>query len=114
MSVLTSAALVAFVPISDKEKALEFYRDWLGLTLVMDQSPFALVFDLHGTMLRATFVGEFTAFSFTVLGWSVADIASAVTELTAGGVRFNRYPWMQLAADAPPIWNAPEGRGLRG
>jgi len=109
MSVLTSAETVAFVPISDKEKALAFYRDQLGLAFVLDQSPFALVFNLHGTMLRATFVGEFTAFPFTVLGWSVANIAAAVAELTAAGVSFNRYPWMGVAEDAPPIWNAPGG-----
>jgi len=37
---------VTFVPISDKDKALAFYRDQLGLTFVEDQSPFALVFHL--------------------------------------------------------------------
>ena len=43
---LSAAAHVAFVPISDKDKALAFYRDQLGLTFVEDQSPFALVFHL--------------------------------------------------------------------
>jgi len=109
MSALSSAAPVTFVPISDKDKALAFYRDQLGLTFVLDQSPFALVFDLNGTRLRATFVGEFQAFPFTVLGWSVPDIAAAVAELTQAGVSFNRYPWMHLAADARPIWTAPGG-----
>jgi catechol 2,3-dioxygenase-like lactoylglutathione lyase family enzyme len=37
---------VTFVPINDKDKALAFYRDQLGLTFVEDQSPFALVFHL--------------------------------------------------------------------
>ncbi len=109
MSTLSSAAPVTFVPISDKDKALAFYRDQLGLTFVLDQSPFALVFDLNGTMLRATFVGEFQAFPFTVLGWSVPDIAVSVVELTAAGVSFNRYPWMQLGEGALPIWTAPGG-----
>jgi catechol 2,3-dioxygenase-like lactoylglutathione lyase family enzyme len=43
---LASQPHITFVPISDKDKALAFYRDQLGLTFVDDQSPFALVFHL--------------------------------------------------------------------
>ena len=99
---------VAFVPIADKDKALAFYRDQLGLTFVDDQSPFALVFDLSGTILRATFAGDFKPQPFTILGWQAEDIAATVTELTAAGVQFNRYPGMN---DTHPlgIWTAPGG-----
>ena len=99
---------VAFVPIADKAKALAFYRDQLGLTLIQDQSPFALVFDLHGAMLRATFAGDFKPQQFTILGWKVEDIAATVSGLTAAGVQFNRYPGMN---DSHPlaIWTAPGG-----
>jgi predicted enzyme related to lactoylglutathione lyase len=104
---LAASSLVAFVPINDKEKALAFYRDQLGLTLDSDQSPFALVFDAHGTTIRVTFVGDFTPHQFTVLGWRVADIEAMVTSLTAAGVTFNKYPW---AGDHPlGIWTAPGG-----
>jgi len=91
---LTTAAHVAFVPINDKDKALAFYRDQLGLTFVEDQSPFAL--------------GEFTPQRFTILGWSVVDIEITVKELTAAGVQFTRYPGMN---DTHPlaIWTAPGG-----
>jgi catechol 2,3-dioxygenase-like lactoylglutathione lyase family enzyme len=106
---LASVALVAFVPILDKEKATDFYVRKLGLTLVADQSPFALVLDAHGTTIRATFVPEFTPHVFTVLGWRVPDIAAFVTELIAAGVTFTRYPWIGVAADALPIWTAPGG-----
>jgi len=103
---LSNFAHVAFVPISDGAKAIAFYRDMLGLTLVEDQAPFALVFDLQGTMLRATFAGEFKAQPFTVLGWQVADIDATVEGLTAAGVMFNKYPWMQGEG---AIWTAPGG-----
>jgi catechol 2,3-dioxygenase-like lactoylglutathione lyase family enzyme len=105
---LAAAPHVAFVPIADKDKALAFYRDQLGLTLLGDQSPFALVFDLNGTMLRATFAGEFKPQRFTILGWQVTDIAATVQALTAAGVAFNRYPGMN---DTHPlaIWTAPGG-----
>jgi len=105
---LTQARPVAFIPINDKDKALAFYRDQLSLTLIEDESPFALVFDLSGTMLRATFVGDFKAQPFTTLGWTVADIASTVQELAAQGVAFTRYPGLN---DTHPlgIWTAPGG-----
>jgi hypothetical protein len=64
---------------------------------------------VSGTVLRATFAGDFEPQQFTILGWRVADIAAKVGELTAAGVPFNRYPWMQLAAGALPIWTAPGG-----
>jgi catechol 2,3-dioxygenase-like lactoylglutathione lyase family enzyme len=105
---LSAAQHVAFVPIVDKDKALAFYRDQLGLRFVDDQSPFALVFDLNGTVLRATFAGDFEPQKFTILGWHAEDIAATVSELTAAGVAFNRYPGMN---DQHPlaIWTAPGG-----
>lgn len=105
---LSAAQHVAFVPIADKDKALAFYRDQLGLTLIEDQSPFALVFDLNGTIFRATFAGDFKPQPFTILGWSVPDIATAVQELTAAGVQFNRYPGMN-DSHTLAIWTAPGG-----
>ena len=89
---LASVSLVAFVPILDKQKATDFYVGKLGLTLVEDQSPFALVLDAHGTTVRATFVGEFKPHIFTVLGWRVPDIATFVADLTAAGVTFTPLP----------------------
>ena len=111
-AVLAATPHVAFVPIADKEKALAFYRDQLGLTLLSDESPFALVFqlggDLNGTMLRATFAGNFKPQPFTILGWHVADIAATAQALVDQGVQFNRYPGMN---DTHPlaIWTAPGG-----
>jgi catechol 2,3-dioxygenase-like lactoylglutathione lyase family enzyme len=104
---LASEQLVAFVPISDKDKALSFYRDQLGLTLVEDQSPFALVLDAAGVSIRATFAGEFQPQQFTVLGWRVPDIEAKAEELASAGVVFNKYPF---AGDHPHgIWTAPGG-----
>jgi catechol 2,3-dioxygenase-like lactoylglutathione lyase family enzyme len=105
---LSATPHVAFVPINDKDQALAFYRDQLGLKFVDDQSPFALVFDLNGTTFRVTFAGDFKPQPFTILGWETADIAATVSELTAAGVVFNRYPGMN---DRHPlaIWTAPGG-----
>jgi catechol 2,3-dioxygenase-like lactoylglutathione lyase family enzyme len=105
---LSSSSLVGFIPITDPVKALAFYRDILGLTLVQDQTPFALVFDANGTMIRATFAAGFKPQPFTVLGWQVTEIESTVQALTNAGVAFNRYTGMN---DQHPlgIWSAPGG-----
>ena len=105
---LASSALVGFVSINDPAKALAFYRDTLGLTLIQDQTPFALVFDANGTMIRATFAGGFKPQPFTILGWQVTDIESTVQALTDAGVVFNRYTGMN-DADPLGIWSAPGG-----
>jgi catechol 2,3-dioxygenase-like lactoylglutathione lyase family enzyme len=105
---LSAVPHVAFVPINDKDKALAFYRDQLGLRFVDDQSPFALVFDLNGHTFRVTLAGDFKPQPFTILGWQTTDIAATATELAAAGVVFNRYPGMN---DTHPlgIWTAPGG-----
>lgn len=54
---LQGAVPIAFVGVTDLDRALQFYRETLGLTLRHDEAPFALVFDCAGTMLRVTKVG---------------------------------------------------------
>jgi catechol 2,3-dioxygenase-like lactoylglutathione lyase family enzyme len=105
---VSTAAVVSFIPICDKDKALAFYRDKLGLELVADESPYALVFNVAEAMLRATFVGDFKPQPFTILGWQVTDIESAVQQLQAAQIEFTRYPWMQ-SDGLLPIWKAPDG-----
>jgi predicted enzyme related to lactoylglutathione lyase len=111
-SPLTASPVVGFIPISEPTQALAFYRDMLGLTLIEDQTPFALVFQ-SGTgpgsiMIRATFAAGFKPQPFTIFGWQVTDIESTVQTLTDLGVVFTRYARMN---DAHPlgIWSAPGG-----
>ena len=84
------ASLIAFVSTSNGERAITFYRDTLGLELVADE-PFAVVFNAGGTMLRVTKVDRVVTAPYTVLGWRVSDIDSAVKDLNARGVGFQRY-----------------------
>ena len=104
---LREQPIVAFVATSDPDRAKKFYRDTLGLRLVSEQLPFALVFDLHGTMLRVSIVNKFKPAGFTVLGWHVPKIQVAVTALTKAGVEFERYPGMDQ--DELGIWSSPSG-----
>ena len=40
--------VIGFVTIVDVERAKAFYRDTLGLRLLSEEPPFALVFDANG------------------------------------------------------------------
>jgi catechol 2,3-dioxygenase-like lactoylglutathione lyase family enzyme len=99
--------IVGFVSIVDVARAKEFYRDTLGLTLLSEEPPFALIFDAHGIMLRLGMAQELPPAHGTVLGWNVPDIAATVKELAEAGVHFERYPPMKQ--DELGIWTAPTG-----
>ena len=99
--------LVAFVTIVDVEKAREFYRDTLGLRLVSEDLPFALVFDANGIMLRVSISKNRVNTPGTVLGWDVPDIQAAMSELASAGVRFERYAFLEQ--DEAGVWISPTG-----
>jgi catechol 2,3-dioxygenase-like lactoylglutathione lyase family enzyme len=109
MSVLSDASVITFVATSNPRAARDFYEGLLGLTFVED-SPFALVFDLHGTMLRVQKVKQVVSTTYTALGWQVADIRSAVEELTSAGVVFQRFDGMPQ--DDLGIWATPDGSAV--
>jgi catechol 2,3-dioxygenase-like lactoylglutathione lyase family enzyme len=80
----------------------------LGLRLVEEEKPFALVFDANGIMLRVTPGGEHKPASGTVLGWEVESIERTVEQLTSAGVEFLRYPGLN-DSDPLGIWTSPSG-----
>jgi catechol 2,3-dioxygenase-like lactoylglutathione lyase family enzyme len=104
---LAQSHIVAFVNISNVAAARSFYGGTLGLKLVSEELPFALVFDANGIMLRLSITPEFTPASGTVLGWRVADIAATVQSMSQAGIRFER--WAFLTQDDAGIWTAPTG-----
>ena len=107
-SVLGSQPVMAFVATTDHARAKGFYRDVLGLQLVEEELPFAVVFDAHGTMLRVTIVKELAPAQYTVLGWRVSDITATVKQLHEAGVKFERYDGMKNQ-DEQGIWTSPTG-----
>jgi catechol 2,3-dioxygenase-like lactoylglutathione lyase family enzyme len=106
-SILGSQPVMAFVATTDPVRAKAFYRDVLGLTLVEEELPFALVFDAHGTMLRVTIVKDLALAPYTVLGWRVPDIATIAKQLHHAGVKLQRYKG--LNQDEQGIWTSPGG-----
>ena len=99
--------IIAFVIIVDVERAKAFYGGVLGLRLVEEEPPFAIVFDANGIMLRLVIGKERAPVQGTVLGWEVPDMEASVTELEAAGVVFERYGF--LPQDERGIWTTPTG-----
>jgi catechol 2,3-dioxygenase-like lactoylglutathione lyase family enzyme len=104
---LSDQSVIGFIATSDPDRAKEFYGGTLGLRLVSEEMPFALVFDAHGTMLRVTIVKKLMPAGYTVLGWQVPNIVAAAKALLEAGVRFERYQGMQQ--DELGIWSSPGG-----
>ena len=103
---LDTTNIIAFIPVTDYEKARSFYEGTLGLTFVKNDG-FALVFRANGVMIRVVRVPPFEPAKQTILGWDVTDIASAVDGLTARGVTFERFGFFEQ--DERGIWTAPTG-----
>jgi catechol 2,3-dioxygenase-like lactoylglutathione lyase family enzyme len=76
--------------VDDIQKARDFYGGTLGLSVSSEGDD--LVLHLAGG--RDTFVypkPDFEPASYTILNFAVDDIEAAVDELTARGVRLERY-----------------------
>jgi catechol 2,3-dioxygenase-like lactoylglutathione lyase family enzyme len=106
---LGSAKLMAFVATSKPEEARRFYESVLGLLLVED-NPFALVFDAGGRLLRIQKVDTPVIAPYTSLGWEVSDITDAVKELVTAGARFEHFDGMPQ--DDAGIWRTPDGSAV--
>ncbi len=103
---LDTRRLMAFVPVGDLGAARSFYVDILGLG-VTEETPYAVVLDAAGTMLRLTQVDDLRPQPFTIAGWQVPDMESAIEVLGDRGVVFIRYDG--LDQDANGIWSTPGG-----
>lgn len=103
---LEEAKLVAFLATVDAARARTFYQETLGLNLVED-SPFALVFEAGETMLRIQKVEKLSPHPFTALGWETPDLAAMIESLRKRGVTCELFAGLDQNADA--IWQSPSG-----
>jgi catechol 2,3-dioxygenase-like lactoylglutathione lyase family enzyme len=88
-----SAAFSGFA-VPDVEAAHRFYADTLGLRTEVNQEMGGML-TLHlggGTDVLVYPKPDHTPATYTVLNFPVDDVDRAVDELTAKGVRFERYP----------------------
>ena len=106
MTMLNKSKLICFAATTRPAEAKAFYADTLGLSLV-DDGPFAIVFDANGTMLRVQKVRGLPPRAFTALGWEVGDIRSTIERMRKKGVCFERYEG--LPQDDWCVWTTPDG-----
>jgi len=106
ITMLSDCDLVAFLPTTDLDRSRRFFAQIVGLPIIED-TPFACVFDAHGTTLRVTPVASLVPRSFTALGWIVPDVIAAVNDLVEAGVVFERFDGMEQ--DELGIWKSPSG-----
>lgn len=103
---LADKELKAFVPTVKPDEAKTFYKDILGLKLLSEDN-YALEFNANGTLLRVIIVQELKPQVFTVLGWNVEDISTAIKSLNIKGVLCEKYDFLQQ--DSLGIWTSPNG-----
>ena len=106
MKNLKSGTPVAFLYVKDRERALKFYRESLGLEL-RSSDDFGDFIDLGSGLARMTVMPDFAATPHPVLGWNVDDIAATVRALRGRGIVFNIHEGM--GQDALGIWTSPDG-----
>jgi len=103
---LADSRLVAFASTTDLDRARAFYEHTLGLPVV-SQDEFAVVVGAPDHTVRVTLVEHLQPQPFTILGWQVDDLSATVRQLTASGVRFERFDFFDQDDDG--VWTAPSG-----
>ena len=89
--------------IDDKEAALHFYADVLGLEVIENDMGFLEIVLGSGAHVLAYVKPDHTPASFTILNFPVADVDAAVDELNAKGVTTKIYSDDELPTDAKGI-----------
>jgi catechol 2,3-dioxygenase-like lactoylglutathione lyase family enzyme len=106
---LAKAAVIAFVTVSSPAHALDFYRDTLNLKLV-EETPYAMVFDCNGVMLRVAINPQVEPVPYTVLGWHVDHIETTIHAMLKKKIKFQQYGFLQQ--DDLGIWTTPDGHKI--
>ena len=103
---LKTAKIVAFLQVSDRTNARDFYVEVLGLRFI-SEDPFALVVESNGTHVRIGQATDHKPAQGTVLGWEVPDMEEAVADLLTRGVELQHYGFK--GQDERGIWTTPNG-----
>jgi catechol 2,3-dioxygenase-like lactoylglutathione lyase family enzyme len=88
---LTNSKLQTIIWTADIGKAEHFYTHVLGLTY-LKKSQGALVYSVNGGDLRISPVPATRPTDHTVLGFSVNNIRTVVSQLEARGIELEKFP----------------------
>jgi predicted enzyme related to lactoylglutathione lyase len=101
---------VVWLPVSDMDRALEFYGDTLGLDIEQQEDDWSMV--VAGS-IRIGLNGRDSEHSGgeggAVIAFATTDIEESVSELRASGVDFagdvSEHPWGKVATFRDPDGN---------
>lgn len=94
------------IPVSDLKRAIEFYRDTLGMKFLFDVPKMAF-FDCAGVRLLLTLPEEVEANKqSSIIYYAVSDINSATSVLIRRGVEFISEPHMVAKMPDHDLWMA--------
>ena len=104
---LTQIGQIA-VPVSDIERAIEFYRDTLGMRFLFQATPPGLgFFDLEGVRLMLDAPAKSQAQNCSsVIYYKVTDIEAGFTALSKRGVQFEAKPHLLAMMPDHELWMA--------
>lgn len=89
---LSNAKATSGFAVPDTEEAKRFYGEALGLNVaVLDDENGVMALKLTGGDVFVYRKPDFEPATYTILNFEVDDIESAVDDLTARGVSFERY-----------------------
>lgn len=99
---------VAFVSVTNRASARDFYEGVIGLTH-LSEDDFGNFYGFgQSSLLRVTPMPDYQAGPHPVIGWDVPDIREVAAALSGKGVRFTIYEGM--GQDELGVWTAPDGK----
>ena len=104
MSSIESIGQIA-IAVNDIERAVEFYRDKLGLDLLFTAPPALAFFNCGGVRLMLTTQqGSEKDHHTSVIYYKVVDLARAVSDLKAAAVEFIQEPTLTATMPDHELW----------
>lgn len=88
---LVDAKVVACLPVTDLERAKDFYQKKLGLKFVKTEIPDSLTFEAGGGCQIFLYKRGATKADHTAISFEVDDVLEAVNDLKSKGVVFETY-----------------------
>jgi catechol 2,3-dioxygenase-like lactoylglutathione lyase family enzyme len=89
---LENAKATSGFAVDDLQKAQQFYGEALGLkNTVLDEEHGLMSLNLPDRDVLVYLKGDFVPATYTILNFEVDDVDAEVDDLTAKGVRFERY-----------------------
>ncbi|MBM3494505.1 MAG: VOC family protein [Armatimonadetes bacterium] len=94
------------VPVSDVERAIQFYRDTLGMRFLFRAPPGLGFFDVGGVRLMLDGPASAHAGNSSVIYYKVSDLQAAFTTLSKRGVEFEAGPHVIARMPDHELWMA--------